>query len=448
MYNGRVEPLIKIENVSLIYDKGKPNETKALADINAEIYPSEYIVFFGPSGCGKSTLLYVIAAMHTPTTGRVIVDGREISKTGERGITDYRQNSIGMVFQQYNLIPSLSVIDNVSVPQIFKNVKPKDREPKAQALLDRFGIGAFSHRLPSELSGGQQQRVSIARSLINNTPIILADEPTGNLDSKSSQNVIDILQELNEKDKKAIILVTHDPNQLQYAHRVFHMKDGKIVRQTINAQRPQRVDTQTKEKITKSLSGGISSALVDVLSVYPELTESRLKSKAVVNYLLSELDTQQIDRLERLVEDRILGKISKDDFAAALDDPIEKGGAGLNYQSAKKIDASVEALLAETDTIQKDMEKADTDSAALDAATKEITMQLTDVISTALTDEQTARLADMVKKRVTSELDKDGFFEILDRAASHGGIGLRKEIAKDVARRMEILLIKFKDFTD
>lgn len=448
MYNSFVEPLIKIENVSLIYDKGKPNETKALDDINAEIYPSEYIVFFGPSGCGKSTLLYVIAAMHTPTTGRVIVDGREISKPEEKKITDYRQNSIGMVFQQYNLIPSLSVIDNVSVPQIFKNVKPKDREPKAQALLDRFGIGAFSHRLSTELSGGQQQRVSIARALINNTPIILADEPTGNLDSKSSQNVIDILQELNEKDKKAIILVTHDPNQLQYAHRVFHMKDGKIVRQTINPQRPQRVDTQTKEKITKTISGGISSALVDVLSVYPELTESRLKSKAVVNYLLSELDTQQIDRLERLVEDRILGKISKEDFSAALDDPIEKGGAGLNFQSAKKINASVEALLSETDVIQKDIENVTTDPQALDAATQEIKEQLLDVIASALSDEQVARLTDAVKKRISNEMDKDGFFNALDMAASHGGVGLRKEIARDAARRMEILLIKFKDFTD
>lgn len=448
MYNSFVEPLIKIENVSLIYDKGKPNETKALSDINAEIYPSEYIVFFGPSGCGKSTLLYVIAAMHTPTTGSVTVDGRMISKMNDKGITDYRQNSMGMVFQQYNLIPSLSVIDNVSVPQIFRNVKPKDREPKAQILLDRFGIGAFAHRLPSELSGGQQQRVSIARSLINNTPIILADEPTGNLDSKSAQNVTDILQELNEKDKKAIILVTHDPNQLQYAHRVFHMKDGKIVRQTINPQRPQRMDAQAKEKITKTLSGGISSALVDVLSVYPELTESRLKSKAVVNYLLSELDTQQIDRLERLVEDRILGKISKEDFNAALDDPIEKGGAGLNYQSAKKIDGSVEALLSETDIIQKDIEDISTDPNALDTVTKEIRDQLIDIISATLTDEQMTRLTDAVRKRISNEIDKDGFFSVLDVAASHGGVGLRKEIARDVARRMEILLIKFKDFTD
>ena len=117
-----MEPLIKIENLSLIYDKGKPNETKALIDINAEIYPSEFIIFFGPSGCGKSTLLYVIAAMQAPTSGRILVKGLSISQMKESEVTKYRQNSIGMVFQQYNLIPSLDVIDNVAIPQTFKSV--------------------------------------------------------------------------------------------------------------------------------------------------------------------------------------------------------------------------------------------------------------------------------------------------------------------------------------
>lgn len=442
-----MEPLIKIENLSLVYDKGKPNETKALADINAEIYPSEFIIFFGPSGCGKSTLLYVIAAMQKPTTGRVLVDGQPISQMEESEITKYRQHSIGMVFQQYNLIPSLDVIDNVSIPQTFRGVPRAERIVKAQKLLDRFGIGAFSKRLTTELSGGQQQRVSIARSLINDTPIILADEPTGNLDSKSSQNVLDILQELNEKDKKAVILVTHDPNQLQYAHRVFHMKDGKLIRQTINPQRPQRIDSQTREKLTKSFSG-VSSAIVDILSVYPELTESRLKSKAIVNYLMSELDTTQIDRLERLVEDRILGKISKDDFHASLDHPIEKGGAGLNYQSSKKIGDSIETLLAETDMIQKDIESAEKQPAALDDAAKEILTQLSDALTSPLSDEQSARLFDCIKRHCTGAVDKVGFLKELDMSFSHGGVGLRKEIAEDMTRRIEMLLIKFKDFTE
>ena len=442
-----MEPLIKIEDLSLIYDKGKPNETNALTNINAEIYPSEFIIFYGPSGCGKSTLLYVIAAMQKPTAGKVLVEGLPISQMKDVEVTKYRQNSIGMVFQQYNLIPSLSVIDNVAIPQTFKSVSRSERSEKAQKLLDRFGIGAFSKRLTTELSGGQQQRVSIARSLINDTPIILADEPTGNLDSKSSQNVLDILQELNEKDKKAVILVTHDPNQLQYAHRVFHMKDGKLIRQTINPQRPQRIDSQTREKITKSFSN-VSSAIVDILSVYPELTESRLKSKAIVNYLMSEFDTMQIDRLERLVEDRILGKISKDDFHGMLDDPMEKGGAGLNYQTAKKVGDSIEVLLAETDTIQKDIEMIDKTPMATDDAVREIRGQLSDALTSPLSEEQLTRLSDLIKRHIVGTVDKTGFLKELDMSFSHGGVGLRKEIAEDMTRRMEILLIKFKDFTE
>ncbi|MBI1754991.1 ABC transporter ATP-binding protein, partial [Candidatus Azambacteria bacterium] len=439
--------LIKIENLSVVYDKGKAAETKALSDINVEIYPQEYIIFFGPSGCGKSTLLYVIAAMERATTGKVVIHGNDISKMKEREITSYRQNTIGMVFQQYNLIPSLNVLENVAIPQTFKKIGKKERSPKAQALLDRFGIGAFSERLPTELSGGQQQRVSIARSLVNDTPLILADEPTGNLDSKSSQNVLDILQELNQKDKKTIILVTHDPNQLQYAHRVFHMKDGKVVRQTINTQLPQQMDAATREKLTRSLSG-LSSAIIDILSVYPELTESRLKAKALVNYLMSELDTRQLDRLERLVEDRILGKISKNDFHAALDDPLEKGGAGLNYQSAKKIWESVESLLSETDVIQKNIDATRKDHAVNDAIVQEIYSQLSDVLTAQPSEEQAKRCKELIAKRISGTIDKTGFFAGLDLAFSHGGVGLRREVAEDITRRTEMLLIKFKDFTE
>lgn len=442
-----MEPIIKIENLSLVYDIGKPNETKALIDISAEIFPKEYIIFFGPSGCGKSTLLYIIAAMHAQTTGEISVNNKSLLHMTEREITNYRQETISMVFQQYNLITSLNVLDNVAIPQTFRGVSRQERTPKAQVLLERFGIGAFSSRLPTELSGGQQQRVSIARSLINNTPIILADEPTGNLDSKATRNVIDILREMNEKDQKTIILVTHDPNHLQYAHRVFHMKDGRIIKQTLNNERTQLIDDVAKEKLIKA-SSSMSSVISDILSVYPELTESRLKAKAIVNYLISEFDMQQLDKLEHLVEDRILGKISKDDFYAALDDPVAKGGAGLNYQSAKKIDASIESLLQETDFIQKNIPIIDTDKDAKIKLVEEIKTQLLATITAKLSQEQQNRLDDLVMKRLEGKLSKDSFFEELDKAESHGGVGLRKEVADDMTRRLEILLVKFKDYAD
>ena len=442
-----MDPLIKIENLSVVYDVGKANETKALADINVEIYPDEYIVFFGPSGCGKSTLLYVIAGMQVPTSGKLIIGGKEMSKASEKDLARYHQTGMGIVFQQYNLIPSLNVLDNVAIPQTFKGESRKEREPKAQALLDRFGIGAFSSRLSVELSGGQQQRVSVARALVNNTPLILADEPTGNLDSRSSQNVLDIFQELNEKDKKTIILVTHDPNQLSYAHRVFHMKDGKIIRQTINQQRAQKIDAQTKEKLTQAISE-TSSAVADILSVYPELTESRLKAKAVVNYLLFDLDVQQLDRLEHLVEDRILGKISRDDFYMALDDPLDKGGVGLNYQSAKQIGASVEALLDETQLIQKSIDMSEKEEQSFERAVDAVIAQLTAIASSHLNEDQSARLRDLIKKRMRGGLDRNGFYEQLDLSFSHGGVGLRAEVAHNISRRMEILLVKLKDYIE
>lgn len=441
-----MEPIVKIENLSVIYDIGKASETKALSDVNIEVYPEEYVVFFGPSGCGKSTLLYAIAAMEKPTIGSIFVNGNNLHKMNEKEITQYRRESIGMVFQQYNLIPSLNVSNNVAIPQTFKSVEPEERLGKAQELLDRFGIGAFSMRLPGELSGGQQQRVSVCRALINNTPIILADEPTGNLDSKATQNVLDIFQELNNRDKKTIILVTHDPNQLQYAHRVFHMKDGKVIQQTINQQKSQKIDSQTREQLAKSITE--SSAIEEILSVYPELTESRLKSKAIVNYLLSDLSTQQLDRLERLVEDRILGKISKEDFHIALDIPIENGGAGLNYQSVKQIGNSIELLLSETDSIQKNMSAGKEDNKAMEAVIKEIKSQLLSVVPSVLDEQQIERLEECIKKRIKGEIDRKDFFASLDNSSSHGGVGLRREVALHLSRRMEILLVKFKDFAE
>ena len=223
-----MEPLIKIENLSVVYDVGKANETKALADINVEIYPDEYIVFFGPSGCGKSTLLYVIAGMQVPTSGKLIIGGKEMSKASEKDLARYHQTGMGIVFQQYNLIPSLNVLDNVAIPQTFKGESRKEREPKAQALLDRFGIGAFSSRLSVELSGGQQQRVAIARALINDPTVIFADEPTGNLDSKSGHEVVEILKKLNAQGR-TIVIVTHDLELAKMARRTIKIFDGKIV---------------------------------------------------------------------------------------------------------------------------------------------------------------------------------------------------------------------------
>ena len=196
------QPLIKTENLKVIYNLGKSNEARALDGVDIEIYPHEYIILFGPSGCGKSTLLYTILGLQRPTYGKVFIKGRDISQFSEKELTNYRRKEIGIIFQAYYLIPTLNVFQNVVLPKIFLSEKPNKRKIQVNTLLQRFGVFDQKTKLPTNLSGGQQQRVAIARALVNDPEIILADEPVGNLDSRSATIVMETLREINERDKK------------------------------------------------------------------------------------------------------------------------------------------------------------------------------------------------------------------------------------------------------
>lgn len=228
-----MKPAIETQNLKVIYDLGKSRETRALDGVDVKVFPREFIIFFGPSGCGKSTLLYTFTGLEKPIQGKVFIHGKDLSLLSPSESAQFHQSSIGMIFQAYYLIPSLTVFDNVSLPQIFQKKSYSERKEKAFALLKRFGIEDQARKLPTELSGGQQQRVAICRALINDPAILLADEPVGNLDSFSAQIVIDMLKEINEKDKKTVALVSHDPRFLNLAHRVYYMEDGKIVREVV-----------------------------------------------------------------------------------------------------------------------------------------------------------------------------------------------------------------------
>jgi len=216
-----MKPNIKLENLSIVYNNGKTNEFWAVRDINLEIYPEEYVIFFGPSGCGKSTLLYAIAGLEKPSKGRVLVNDIDLGLAGERELIKYRQFLVGIIFQAYYLISDLTAEDNILLPQIFAGKSFLERKKQANFLMERFGVLDFKNKKPSQLSGGQQQRVAIARSLINNPSILLADEPVGNLDSKNAEIVIDLLDNFNKKDKKTVVYVTHDQRHLDKADRVF-----------------------------------------------------------------------------------------------------------------------------------------------------------------------------------------------------------------------------------
>ena len=233
-----MEPIINVENINLWYDKGKPMEVYALKNVNLSITKGDYVSFFGPSGCGKTTMLYALAGIDTYQEGHVSISGQDITGLSNRDLAIFRQKGIGIIFQQFNLLPSLTVLQNVILPMLFIGGSTKESKERAEMLLKRLNLEEFAERYPFELSGGQQQRVGIARALANDPPIIVADEPLGNLDSVNAKNVLAFLKELNEKDGRTIIMVTHEAWSLQDVKTVFYMKDGIVVKQESKAEKP------------------------------------------------------------------------------------------------------------------------------------------------------------------------------------------------------------------
>lgn len=221
-------PLIRVEQVERLYKMGSET-VHALDKVSLTIEKGEFVGIVGPSGSGKSTLLYLLGGLDRPTRGNIWFNNQDIAHMDENLLAKFRQNSIGFVFQSFNLIPTMTAVQNVAFPMIFAGVNNKERETRAGELLSMVGLGDRLHHKPTELSGGQQQRVSIARSLVNNPSVILADEPTGNLDSKSGGDVINILQQLNEEENRTIIMVTHDQSLLDVTTRHINIRDGRIL---------------------------------------------------------------------------------------------------------------------------------------------------------------------------------------------------------------------------
>lgn len=222
-------PVISLENVSRTFGSGE-STMAAIKDINLEVFAGEYIIIYGPSGCGKSTLLNIMAGLEIPTKGTVRIRGEDLTRKNSDELALHRRSKIGMIFQQFNVLRTMNVLDNVALTQLFAGVNKQVRQQRAKRLLGIFGLSKHIHKLPSELSGGQQQRVAIARALATNPWIVLADEPTGNLDSKSADEVMDMIKSLNQKSKRTIVLVTHNPDYVYHPHRVIYMKDGQIIR--------------------------------------------------------------------------------------------------------------------------------------------------------------------------------------------------------------------------
>jgi len=219
--------LIKIDDVWKKYEMGETEPLIVLRDINLDIKPGEFVAITGPSGSGKSTMLNIVGALDKPSFGEVYLDGKDISLMSESKLAVLRGKTIGFIFQQFNLLKNLTALQNVMLPMEAIDIPSKDAEQRARELLESLGLGDRLQHKPNQLSGGQQQRVAIARALSNNPEVILADEPTGNLDSKTGEFVMDFLGKLN-KEGKTVILITHDLDLVNYAKRVIHIRDGRI----------------------------------------------------------------------------------------------------------------------------------------------------------------------------------------------------------------------------
>lgn len=220
------EPLIKIRDIGRKYVIGAET-IHALKSVTLDIYKGEFVALMGPSGSGKSTLMNILGCLDTPTRGEYILNGINVSEMSDDELAEVRNKEIGFVFQTFNLLPRSTSLDNVALPLVYAGYSKKVREDKAQAALESVGLGNRVHHKPNELSGGQRQRVAVARALINNPSIILADEPTGNLDTKTSIEIMGLLEEIHSKGN-TIILVTHEEDIAQHAHRIVRMRDGLI----------------------------------------------------------------------------------------------------------------------------------------------------------------------------------------------------------------------------
>ena len=433
-----IEPVIDVDKLRVIYNQGKANEMRALEETDLRIFPKEYIIIYGPSGCGKSTLLYSISGLQRATYGNVTVQGIPLATMTDKQELELHQTKIGMIFQAFYLIPSLTIIDNVCLPKIFRGESPSERREEGMRLLHRFGIAAQADKFPNQLSGGQKQRVAIARSLINNPDIILADEPVGNLDSESAQNVLTILKELNDVDKKTIIMVTHNPEHLVYADRVIHMKDGMVVSEEIHEEkRPTEVameeiksepsETPNEFKMLMHSFKNLSAQQMNILLI-------PFKAKQLLNHVLSDLMETQVNMAESLLKEFLFYDIDATQLTERLDADLDDGGAGWNRKRAISFSERIKLLMLQSQNIQNSPQ----------TALPTLSKYLIDLLRIKMDQEQELRFQSFLHQRIDSKINQFELRHKLDAPRILGGVGLHKGTAEKIVREVEmIMLLKY-----
>jgi len=453
-----MDPIIQVKNLDFVYNKGKDNQYHALINVSLDIYPEEYIMIFGPSGCGKSTLLNIIAGLETPDSGNIFVFGKDLTKMNEKEFAAYHRRETGFVFQAYNLISSLTVLDNVALPQIFISASKGKREAWAKQLLERFGILKQAKKIPTELSGGQQQRIGIARAIVNNPRIVLADEPVGNLDSNSAKNVLEIFGELNEKEKKTIVMVTHNPENLIHADRIIYMKDGVITHEVINHDKNKKKPKEKKigdENIVKIKPP--SAELRDLMRAYQGLSPEQInilimpyKAKIFSHHFITTRNMEETSIFEEVMQRRLLGAITQEEFFEVLHRNSQEGGVGFDRRTAEKIARRVNRLIRAAYFAYRRYHQAKNKEGRHDEiSAEEKAKKTSEYILNSCYREHRAHLSaaqlslikNAVRQRLSGNMQKDEFFKKLDSPEREGGAGLNSKTVKALTEEIELILI-------
>ncbi len=428
------KPIIFGDKIEITYNPGKENEFKANKGTTVEIFDQEYIILFGPSGCGKSTLLYCMFGVLAPSAGKMFVNGESIYDYEPMQMVYFQRKTMGIMYQSFNLIPSITVLDNVALPLIFDNVAPRERNDRAMELCRRFMIDHVAHKRPTLLSGGQQQRVSVARSLVNDPQILIADEPVGNLDSITAAQVMDTLAEINDKDKKTVILVTHDAKYLPYAHRIVYMADGKIERIVPNPE---------KRQILKLAPGTtIVTEIEQIARIYPYDSPNELQVKSIVNYLIEELTFDQITRLQQVTESVIAGRMEISNYLRNLMNDFEKGGVGLPVARATEMSQKLSDILLHARDIQRYRRVRAPGMTQLKSTdlVNRIAEFLATQLALPLDMTQKEHFETAIAQRIGGFVRREEFADQLGLPLAEGGVGLNKKQTFDTVRLLEKLI--------
>lgn len=419
-----MSPIVKLENVNFWYNYKKENQGHALTDINIEINKGDYVAFFGPSGCGKTTLLYAISGIDRPQEGKILINDRDITGLSNQELAIFRQTGIGIVFQQFNLVPSLTVLQNVALPMAFLGINRDKADKEASIILERLNMGKYADRYPQELSGGQQQRVGIARALANNPPIIIADEPLGNLDSVNANNVLAFLKELNEKDGRTIIMVTHEAWSLQDTRKIFHMKDGVVMKTEIREKKaPMSV-------VAEQLSKESSSEEREQMAI-----------RVLSNFFMRGYSINEMERFEGYLKKRFTGEIDAITFRKVIDLSYKEGGVGLWSGKASRVGEFVESVIEKRHDIDAILSLVNEyPEIPIADEVKRIRMWCTEEYKGKLSPYQIVVLDEVITDRLKKNVNSEQFCTLLDTSIKKFGVGISFRSAQKISQRLESIV--------